>query len=162
MPTQPPPPILNSARVMAYALVGDDIPFLQRTTLYVNDVLLGRVPRLAICLNLGKDIGALLYHCDKDWNVLGTSGGDTIEAAKQFAERNYPGLMPSWVHLDTSVEEALRYYDAQTQGQRCSFCGKRPLEIDGFVEGRDASICRGCVEDFYKGFHESDNDARPV
>lgn len=130
--------------------------------LYVGGTLLGRVPRLAICLNLGEDIGALLYNCDNNWNVLGTSGGDSIEAAKQLAERNYPGLMSRWVHLDTSVKAALRYYDEQTQGLRCSFCGKRPFEIEGLKEGNAASICRGCVEDFYRGFHESDRDAGPI
>ena len=37
---------------------------------------------------------------------------------------------------------------------RCSFCGRRSFEITGLVEGNGVAICRGCVEDFYQGFHE--------
>jgi hypothetical protein len=110
MTETPPPPVIASARVISYAFV-DDIPYRRWGKLYVGDTLLETVPRLAICRNLGKDIGLLLFHCDEDWEVLGTSGGDSLEAAKEEAEHNYPGVAARWVDVNTSIEDALRFYD---------------------------------------------------
>jgi len=147
-----PPPVIDSARVISYAFV-DDIPYRRWGALYSGDELIEAVPRLAICLNLGKDIGPLLFHCDEDWNVLGTSGAETVEETKARAEKNYPGVAAKWVDVNTSVADALKYYDEQTNGEKCSFCGKRPFEIEGgWVQGKEAIICRECVEDFHKEF----------
>lgn len=150
---EPPPPVLDSARLISYAFV-DDIPYRRWGALYVDGQLLEHVPCLAICLNLGKDIGPLLYHCDEEWNVLGTSGAESVEATKQHAERNYPGVGSRWVDVNTSVEDALRYYDDQTGNLKCSFCGKRPFDLEGWVEGTGAVICRGCVEGYYRDFQK--------
>jgi hypothetical protein len=89
--------------------------------------LIEKVPRLAICSNLGNDIGPLLFHCDEEWNVLGTSGAATVDEVKELAERNYPGVSSRWIDTNVSIEEALRYYDEDTEGLKCSFCGKRPF-----------------------------------
>src|SRR5439155_1297336 len=153
MTREPPPPVLDSARVIAYAFVGD-IPYRKWSALYVGEKLLEHVPRLAICVNLGKDVGSLLFHCDDEWTVLGTSGAETVEAAKQRAEKNYPGVSSRWVEVNVSLEDALRYYDAQTDGLKCSFCGKRPFELDGWFEGNHAAICRSCVEKYYDAFQK--------
>jgi hypothetical protein len=138
---------------MAYAYV-DDISYRRWGSLYVGDILLEHVPRLAICINLGVDLGALLFHCDSDWNVLGTSGTPTIEDTKVRAEENYPGVASRWIDINTSVEAALEYYDAQTGGMKCSFCGKRPFEVESWVEGKAATICRGCIEEYYHELHK--------
>jgi hypothetical protein len=139
---------------MSYAFV-DNIPYRKWGALYRGDQLVEPVPRLAICLNLGKDIGPLLFHCDEDWNTLGTSGAKTIAEVKERAEKNYPGVAARWVDLNTSVEDALKYYDEAIEALKCSFCGKRPFEIEGgWVEGADAAICRGCVEKYYQAFQE--------
>jgi hypothetical protein len=66
---QPPPPVIDSARVLAYALV-DEIEYKKWGALYSGDTLIEKVPRLAICSNLGKDIGPMLFHCDENWNFL--------------------------------------------------------------------------------------------
>ena len=100
----------------------------------------------------------MLFHCDEGWNPLGTSGAKSVEEIKASAERNYPGVSARWVDVNTTVEEALRYYDAETGGQRCSFCGKRPFETRGWIEGRNAIICRGCVESYHGSFQESPPD----
>jgi hypothetical protein len=139
---------------MSYAFV-DDIPYRKWGALYHGEQLIEHVPCLAICINLGKDIGPLLFHCDDEWNTLGTSGAKTIPEVKEHAERNYPGVSARWVDLNTSVEDALRYYDEQIEGLKCSFCGKRPFEIEGgWVEGTEAVICRECVEKYYEAFQE--------
>jgi hypothetical protein len=150
----PPPLVIDSARVMSYAFV-DDIPYRKWSALYRGDQLVEHVPCLAICINLGKDIGPLLFHCDDDWNTLGTSGGKTIAEVKERAEKNYPGVSARWVDLNTSVEDALRYYDEQVEGLKCSFCGKRSFEIEGgWVEGSKAAICRECVERYHQALQD--------
>jgi ClpX C4-type zinc finger protein len=148
-----PPPVLDSARVLAYAFV-DDISYRQWGALYAGDKLIEQVPRLAIGVNLGKDIGPMLFHCDEFWEVLGTTGAETVQAIKDRAEKNYPGVMSRWIEVNTSVAEAITYYDSQSNGLKCSFCGKRSFEITGLVEAERAAICRGCVEDYYRAFHE--------
>jgi hypothetical protein len=127
--------------------------------LFVNGELLEKVPRLAICTNLGKDIGPMLFHCDEGWNAIGTSGAGTVDDVKADAERNYPGVSTRWVELNASLEDALRYYDKVTGGQMCSFCGKRPFELEGWVEGKNAIICRGCIESFHHDFQNPSPDA---
>ena len=129
-----PPPVINSARVLSYALV-DDILYREHGRLYVGDELLEAVPRLAIVVNLGKDIGPILFHCDEQWNGLGTSGARSVADVKNLAEKNYPGVSSRWVGINTSVEDALRYYDEQTGLALCNFCGKRSFETERWVEG---------------------------
>jgi hypothetical protein len=154
-----PPPVINSARVIAYAIVDDSVAFARRDALYVDGVLLGRVPRLAVCENLGKDLGALLFHCNEAWDVLGVSGGGSVDEAFRHAERNYPGIAKLWVRLDTSREAALAYYDNETDGPKCSFCGCRPFEIEGgIVERQGAVICRSCVFKYHAAFLEASHE----
>jgi ClpX C4-type zinc finger len=157
VPPVPPPPVIDSARVLAYALV-DDIPYCKWGALYSGDKLIEHVPCLAICVNLGNDIGPLLFHCDDQWQVLGTSGAATVEAVKERAERNYPGVSSRWVEVNTSIEDALRYYDEETGGLKCSFCGRRPFDLKGWVEGSGAAICRECVDTYHQAFQESSSD----
>jgi hypothetical protein len=151
VPRSPPPPVIDSARVLAYAFV-DDIAYRKAGSLFVNGELLEKVPCLAICTNLGEDIGPMLFHCDEEWNSLGTSGAGTVDDVKADAERSYPGVSARWVELNTSVEDALRYYDSETGNQKCSFCGKRPFEVEGWVEGKNAIICRSCIESYHHDF----------
>ena len=150
----PPPPVIDGARVLAYAFV-DDIQYRRAGSFFVDGKLLEQVPCLAIARQLGEDIGPLIFHCDEDWNVLGTSGAPIIEDVKRGAERNYPGVSTRWVETNVSVEDALAYYDSETGGLKCSFCGKRPFEVEGWIEAPTAIICRGCVEDFYADFQST-------
>lgn len=151
----PPPPVLDAARVVAYAFV-DDIQYRRSGRLLVDGVLLEHVPCLAICFNMGQDLGAMLLHCDSDWNVLGISGTATIEATKARAEENYPGVASRWVDMNTSVEAALEYYDSMMGSLRCSFCGRRPFEFEGgCVEGNAAVICGECIKTYYLELHKA-------
>jgi hypothetical protein len=154
----PPPPVIDSARVIAYAFV-DDIAYRKSGSLFVNGELLEKVPRLAICINLGEDIGPMLFHCDEQWIALGTSGAGSVDEVKSDAEKNYPGVSARWIDLNTSAEDALRYYDSETGGKKCSFCGKRPFEVEGWVEGKNAIICRGCIESFHHDLQDPSSGA---
>jgi hypothetical protein len=142
---------------VAYAFV-DDIPYRRAGSFFVDGKLLEQVPCLAIAINLGQDIGPLIFHCDEEWGALGTSGAETIERVKKDAERNYPGVGARWIDTNVTIDAALEYYDAQTGNQKCSFCGKRPFEVEGWVEGSAAIICRGCIEELYRDFNSSDGD----
>jgi hypothetical protein len=152
-----PPPVIDSARVLSYAFV-HDIPYRRAGALYCDERLVEHVPRLAICVNIGEDIGPLLYHCDEEWNVLGTVGAESVDALKAHAEKNYPGANSRWVDVNTTVEEALAHYDAETGGLKCSFCGRRPFEVDTWVRNKEAIICRGCVERLHHNLHNDPAD----
>jgi GrpB-like predicted nucleotidyltransferase (UPF0157 family) len=145
---------LGNSRVLAYAFV-DDIPYRKAGgAIYHGDELVEHVPCLAICEVFGSKSGPLLFHCDEDWCTRGVSGGGDVQAIKARAERNYPGVASRWVDVNVSLEEALEYYDEQHGDERCSFCGKRSYETQGAVTSSKATICKGCVEDFYQGFKE--------
>ena len=141
-----PPPVLSSSRVMAYVIVPDDIPFTGRTSIFIDGVLLGRVPRLAICISLRDDSDALLLYCDVDWNELGVTGQGSVENLKSYAEKNYPGHSDHCVDINTSVEDAHRYYDEAFAPARCTFCGRRMYEVETMLQGETTWECNFCVD----------------
>ena len=144
-----PPAVLDSARVLSYAFV-DDIQYRRAGALYVGGTLLEAVPRLAICANLGEDMGALLFHCDEEWTVLGISGGGAVSEVKERAERNYPGVSARWIDLNITREEALELYDREPENAQCLFCRRRPFEFGGCVDNDEgARICNECIEKFH-------------
>lgn len=148
-PTTTPPPILDGARVLAYAVLDDSVVHTGRSTLYVDGKALGLVPRLAICQDLdAKDV--LLLFCNEQWHSLGAVSHSSLKEAQERAEIEYRGVFPKWVHTNVSEEEAARYLDQQSNGQLCSFCGKRPDQIAQMFQGPRACICNECVEALYK------------
>lgn len=153
----PPPPVIDAARVVSYAYV-DDIPFLGATPVFGEAQSIEQVPRLAIAVGLGGQAGPRVFHCDEEWIALSASGAETVEQAKQEVELTYPGVGERWIDTNVTVEEALAFYDSETAGLKCSFCGKRPFEVEGLIEGPKATICRGCVEEFYSDFQTDEDD----
>jgi hypothetical protein len=149
--TTAPPPVLDMARVIAYAIVDSSAIWTGRQTLFVGNQLLGAVPRLALCQNLKEgDTDILLFHCDSNWHVLGAIGAPTIEEAKARAERAYKGISEKWIHKDTTPEEARSWIREQDPNMICSFCDRLPMEVDCLVEGDDAAICSDCIKHLYK------------
>ncbi|MBM0107312.1 ClpX C4-type zinc finger protein [Steroidobacter sp. S1-65] len=151
MKRSPPPPVIDAARVVAYAFV-DDIPYLPAGARILASEGLDQAPRLAIAVRLSEPSGPVIFHCDEEWISRGASTAESIERAKQDAECNYPGVGNRWIDTNVTVEEALAFYDSETAGLRCSFCGRRPFEVEGLIEGPQATICRGCVEEFFCDF----------
>lgn len=145
MPIEPPPPVVDSGRVLSYAIVPDDLAFIQRNTLFVNSVPMGRVPCLAIIEQL-SDGDVLLLHCDADWYANGAAGtpSHSIDDLKASAERSYPGLAAHWVDVNTTREDALAYYDAEWPMSRCSYCGRRAYETESMWEGASSTVCNHC------------------
>ena len=107
---QTPPPVLDCARVIEYAVLDESVSYSGRTLLFVDGKELGRVPCLAICEDK-KLRGVMLFHCNREWTVLGCSGHGSVSEAKDRAEGIYPRLSSCWVEAHVSEEEAERYLD---------------------------------------------------
>lgn len=157
MNRKPPPPVIDTARVVSYAFV-DDIPYARAAAAFADGEAVEPAPRLAIAVGMAGSPKPFIFRCDENWIALGASAASTVEQAKQEAERNYPGVADRWIDTNVTVEEALAFYDAETAGLKCSFCGKRPFEVEGLIEGPRATICRGCIEAFYEEFQFDSGD----
>ena len=146
MTTDAPPPALNWARILAYAVVEPPVTWTGRQRLHVGEHLLGPVPRLAIAQNVGGPLtDILLFHCGEDWTVLGVSGAATMALVKAQAERAYAGISAAWIETDVSREDAEHYIRATYPGSSCSFCHRLATEVGTLVEGKDAFICDRCI-----------------
>jgi len=146
----PPPPALDCAHAIEYAVVDASVRFEQRHWLNVGGEWLGAVPRLAICRNLDES-QFMVFHCGEDWNVLGVASGyDTIADAKARAERSYHGLMQKWTPTGHSVDDALGYVKERFKGHECSFCGRLPLQYDSAIGGPGVRICNHCIVEFHE------------
>lgn len=139
-----PPPVLDCARVLRYVIIEKDIQFSGRSLLFVGGRELGQVPRLAICEEK-KTGGVLLFHCGEDWTVLGCSAHASITDAELRAESAYKGTSARWVDARVSPEDAETYLDEIFAEHRCSVCGRRPDEVDSFVQKGSLRLCKHCA-----------------
>lgn len=96
--TDSPPSVLDSAKVLAWTLLGSDVRYTDRDLLIVGGKPLGAVPRLAICRNHGEK-GVLLFHCTDTWEVLGAGYYADVPNAIEAAERRYRGSVSTWHHV---------------------------------------------------------------
>lgn len=148
MTDTPPPPVLASARVLAYALVDATVTYTGRRKVIAAGRELGPVPCLAIARQLsGTDI--VLLHCDAEWDVLAASTFGSVDDAKRRAEEGYAGLNRKWQDVAYSDAEVEAYLDEEDRGLICSFCGRHPHEVDRIVTGHGgAAICEICIKGF--------------
>jgi len=152
-----PPPTLDCAYVIEYAEVDASVTFTGRQALYVDGKLLGAVPRLALCQNFDAS-DVMMFHCDDEWNVLGSSGGPNLEAARESAERAYAGISAKWIKSRFSREAAKAWLSDSWGEERCAFCGRTPNEVHCLVKGSTgARICDICIAKFGR---EIDNSSR--
>src|SRR5260370_36143249 len=103
-----PPPVLDSARVIEYAVLDKSVRYSGHSSLFVDGRELGPVPRLAICQPL-DGASALLFHCSGEWTVLGAAEYPSVREAKNRAERIYPGVSSHWIETHVTEQEAERY-----------------------------------------------------
>jgi hypothetical protein len=139
-----PPLVLDSGRLLAYAVLGKSARYSGHSYLYVNGKELGPVPRLAIRQPL-REAAVLLLHCAADWSVLGMSAYPSLEAAKHQAERIYPGAAAYWKHADVSERDVEAYLNKLWKGRECTLCGKRPDEVGNMVQQHGRNVCDGCI-----------------
>jgi len=166
MESLPPPPIIQSTRVLYYALVDASVRYTRRTILYVDGAEIDPVPRLAIARNLADD-DILLLHCDEQWNCLGVSGSGDVDAVLNQANLLYDGISTKWSKAPYRDVDYVKAIADDYASQRCSFCGCYHFELDGelMAEGRDAAICSRCVQRLHsamsgEGADQSGNEQR--
>jgi hypothetical protein len=150
-----PPPVIGNDRVISYAIVDDAVEFTGRQCLYVNDNLLGKVPKIAICRSLGKKItDHLIMFCSDTWQLLGVSGAPSLDEAKKKVARYYIGL--NWVDINTSKKEAVQWLKENFPEETCSFCGRFFFEIEAgaLFHSPRATICLSCAEMFVNDFKD--------
>jgi hypothetical protein len=154
-----PPPVLNCARVLAYAEVDSSVKHTGRITLYVGGKELGPVPRLALCQNFDEG-DVMLFHCDNEWNVLGAGGAPSFEAARESAEKEYAGISAKWIQSRFSREEAESYLRDSWGEMHCAFCGRTPNQVHFLAHGKTgARICDICISELKQELEvESDRD----
>ena len=66
----------------------------------------------------------MLFHCDERWQVIVTSGAETVEAIKARAEKNYPGVSARWIDLNVSPEEVLSTNSQEASNARSAGDGR--------------------------------------
>jgi hypothetical protein len=147
-----PPPAIASERVLHYAFLDDSVGFnAGHKLIFIDGKQLGKVPRLAIC-QAKKSSELSLFYCDDDWDFDGVSVHDSVAAAKNRAERLYPGSSSKWVEANFTQEEVSLYLEQVWATSRCSFCGKTPdQDLKAIFEGNgNARICDSCVVELHK------------
>jgi hypothetical protein len=149
----PPPPVLCSARVLAYAVIPDEIPFTDRAIAFIDGERLGRVPCVAIVEAFqSSPTDMLLIYCDEEWGVIAAGGGDLVSLRRRM-ELNYPGVSNLWVDMDTPVDVALKYYDEHVGSWRCAVCRKREFDADTMYgdDGVGIVVCGECADGTAEG-----------
>ncbi|RNC66338.1 MAG: hypothetical protein ED859_16465 [Desulfuromonadales bacterium] len=157
-----PPPILESARTLWYAVKDEEVIFTDRINLYVGEEKLCEVPCLAICENYCEPNDILLLFCDAEWNSKGAIGCKSVEEAKAKAEKGYKGISSKWVHAEASKEELDNYlrevYEVDPNSEwwtiRCSFCGQEDVVM---VASEHAQICHECIKQFHQVITEKED-----
>lgn len=142
-----PPPVLDCARVLYHAQIDKSVGYRGRTLLFVDGKELGPVPCMAICEH--AKVGILLFHCNRDWRVLGCSGHDTVPAAKKKAEWIYPGLGKHWIRSRVTKAQAREFLNKSWGKLLCGFCNRRPDQVDRLFGRKGTYICGECVEKFH-------------
>jgi ClpX C4-type zinc finger len=147
-----PPPVLDRARVIAYAVLDHSVQWTGRQRLIVGGKELGPVPRLALCQNVEGDLkDILVFHCNAEWDVLGVSGGKTLEAAKASVEQTYRGVGAKWILTNVTEDEAKAWIDEHCADISCSFCDRAAGDYQQLVGNKFGSvrICNHCIDEYY-------------
>jgi hypothetical protein len=162
-----PPPVLDSAHVLRYAIVDESVTFTGKLHLYAGDQRVGAVPHLAICQDLHTN-DLMLFHCDSEWDVIAVQAWNgpaaepvsSTEEIVERAEQYYSGLSRRWVAHPASRDEALAYHEEQIGKDRCSFCNRSLHDARFLVEGsNDARICDLCIERLHGEIAQSPSGA---
>ncbi len=90
-----PPPVLDSANVLEFAVLGSSVIYTGKVSTSMNFEVVENVPCLAICQNEGED-DYYLFYCDSSWEVLAAGGGESVEKIKAIAEKGYSGSLARW------------------------------------------------------------------
>jgi hypothetical protein len=145
---RPPLVMLAGTWTTHYAVLGRGVGFDGRGRIFVGDTLLGRVPRLAIAATATGRWE--LMHCGRTWNIRTASDYPSLEAAQGAAERRYPGSAARWLRTGYTQARAEAYTNRASRGHACSFCGRRPDQVNQqmFLAPKNiARVCHVCVDE---------------
>jgi len=119
----------------------------------------GPVPRLA--LGRARNNEVVVFHCDARWNVVGAMAYDSVRAAKQRAERFYPGISKGWTLTGYTRRQANRILQRSGAPQRCSICEKPWHAVEQMVEIKKPRIalCDGCIRELFGMIASDDTDS---
>lgn len=152
---QPPPPIIcvNDRVLLEYAILDESVGFREgHHILWVGTKEVGRVPCLAISQDK-ESPQVTFYCCDIEWNPVAIAAMNSVEEAKNKAERIYPGSSTRWIQAHFTDADVLRYLDEAFADLRCSFCGRGGVDkpaIAIFEGSGSVRICGECVGQFYR------------
>ena len=90
-----PPPELDGAKVLKYAILQDDVENTGDVLHRVNGQELVDVAALAICQFPTND-DLYIFYCDSNWTVLTDLCRETMAAALGQAEFEYRGISQHW------------------------------------------------------------------
>ena len=162
-----PPPIIDCAKVLLYAVNDDAVEYTDNLELHVGGEAgfkrIGELPYLAISETYNEPQTYLLMFCNEEWDVQGVIRYTTIDEAKIKAERGYRGIAEKWCkspYDEENINDFLRdEYEVDPKSEwwkfYCSFCGKEDSKCGSVVRGKYASICKSCVLSFYEAFTEN-------
>ena len=155
-----PPPVLDMARVIAYAIVDESVHWTGKQKLFVGDKELGPVPKLALCQNVNGDMtDILIFHCNDDWKVIGISGGKKLDNAKISAERAYRGITAKWISANVTEEEARAWIKENYPEMSCSFCERLACNLQQLIESKSGvRVCNYCIDELYALIHKPAGD----
>ena len=151
MRMEQPPRIIDGAFVKAFAVLDSTVTFKNRTYVYFGGKQVGKVPALAICQYVGE-AEFLMFYCSENWEVLGISGFETVEAAVNRAEIEYEGVSKKWQHPNVTEKDPL----PEDLEPKCSFCDKPYFKLEGLFEGTNAFICYECVRNLHEAIPKED------
>lgn len=153
----PAPAIIDSAYVRAYAEIGPGIRFTGRQCIITDGQEAGPAEKIAICQNGPGDY--LLLLCDSEWNSYACAGADTLQELVAEAERWYEGVSSQLVYTNFNAEEDRDHMHTYFKGEKCSFCGRLPNEVEHMFRAESASICSGCISRIHSSIHSSEGEA---
>ncbi|WP_146575013.1 hypothetical protein [Botrimarina hoheduenensis] len=89
------PEQIDDARVIAWAMVNQDIVPTGNTTHRVGGEVAGPCAGLAIC-SYDNDRGFYLFYCDERWEPATDTWHQTLDDAKAQAAFEYSGIEDHW------------------------------------------------------------------
>jgi hypothetical protein len=144
-----PPAVLNGGRLLAYAVLKRGTRNAMPGRILVGGRPLLRVSALAITdappIGKAPKSRVLLLFCSDTWFPKALEGFHSVAAAKGQAERMYPGSSALWVASKVTKDQAERYLRKVWAGQECTFCNRRPDQVQQMIVGKSGRICDKCI-----------------
>jgi hypothetical protein len=110
---QMPPPLIDSAKLLAFAYNDEEVEFTDKIDLFVGEIenlkRIGEMPCLAICSNYLAPNDILLFFCNAKWESQGVIEFKSIEEAKSKAERGYPGISKKWEESPYTIDDVNKF-----------------------------------------------------